>query len=88
MRYTRWCITSHVSDEFNHHAFVEDWTCLKQAVTDWLTTYEQGFQAQLYFVGPCPRSFAHVQQQPLIEPDCLSEISLDSVFTYIIPTLS
>ena len=41
-------------DVLNQHEFVEDWPGLKQAVTDWFTTYEQGSQALLHSVGLCP----------------------------------
>ena len=41
-------------DVLNQHEFVEDWPGLKQAVTDWFTTYEQGSQVLLHSVGLCP----------------------------------
>jgi transposase len=41
-------------DELNQHAFVEDWSGLKQAVTDWFTKYEHGSLDLLHSVGLCP----------------------------------
>lgn len=41
-------------DVLNQHDFVEDWSGLKQAVTDWLAQYEYGSEALLHSVGLRP----------------------------------
>lgn len=41
-------------DVLNQHEFLEDWSGLKQAVTDWLAQYDQGSVALLHSVGLCP----------------------------------
>jgi transposase len=41
-------------DVLNQHAFVEDWSDLKQAVTDWLARYEHGSESLLHSLGLRP----------------------------------